>query len=70
MESSGVFSVCYKTFLCFLKVVQRITKCQKVYVSSQDEFPNFITSTLLNIGPKVSQSRDRVVGIHLFLNKY
>ena len=51
-------------------IPQKITKCQKVHVSSHDGLPNFITSTLLNIGPRVSQSGDRVVEIHVFLTKY
>ena len=39
---------------------------QKVRKSSHDGLQNFITPTFLNIGPMISKSEDRVVGISSF----
>ena len=56
---------------CFLLqalgIQQRVSKSQKVHISSHDRFQTFITRTFLNIiGPIVSQSEDRVAGISSF----
>ena len=48
----AVMLQCYKP----LGILQRVTKSQKVHISSDDGFPNFITSTLLKIGSTVSHS--------------
>ena len=53
-----------------LGISQTLTKSQKVHFSSHHGLRNFITSTLVNIGPRVSQSGDRVTGICRFLTKY
>ena len=48
-------------------ISQRVSKSQKVHISSHGRFQNFITRTFLNImGPMVSQSQDRVAGISSF----
>ena len=50
-----------------LGIPQRVSKSQKVHISSHDRFQNFITRTFLNIiGPMVSQSEDRVAEISSF----
>ena len=58
--------------LCYKPLVrpQRRTESQKVHISSHDGFSNFITSTMLNIGPRIPQSGDRVAEIRLSLTKY
>ena len=50
--------VCYKP----LGILQRVTRSQKIHISSHDGLQNFITSTFLNISPMVSQSEYRVAG--------
>ena len=52
---------------CYM-LAYRITKSQKVYISSHDRLQNFITPTFLNIAPMVSQSEDRVAVIPFFLH--
>ena len=54
--------VCYKP----LGIPQRVTRSQKVHISSHDGLQNFITPTFLNISPMVSQSEYRVAGISSF----
>ena len=50
-----------------LGIPQRVSKSQKLHISSHDRFQNFITRTFLNIiGPMVFQSEDRVAGISSF----
>ena len=44
--------LCYKS----LGILQRVTKNQKVHISSHDWFQNFARSILLKIGLRVSQS--------------
>ena len=60
----------YHLFCFMLQVLgipQKVSKSQKVHISSHDRFQNFITQTFLNIiGPVVSQSEDRVAGISSF----
>ena len=58
--------LCYKS----LRILLRVTKNQKVHISGYDGLQNSITSTLLNIGPRASQSVDRVAEIHPSLTKY
>ena len=58
--------LCYKP----LGMLQRVTKSQKVHISSYDGLQNFITSNLLNIEPRVSQTKDRVAGIHPSLTRH
>ena len=53
------FQLCYKP----LGTLQRVTNSQKVHISSHDGPKKFITSTLLDIGPKASQRRSRVAEI-------
>ena len=53
-----------------LGILQRVTKSQKVHMSSHDGLQKTIASTLLNIGPRVFQSGDRVAGICPCLSKY
>ena len=47
-----ILHLCYKS----LGILQRVTKSHNVHISSDDGFPNFITSTMLKIGSWVSQS--------------
>ena len=54
--------VCYKT----LGIALRVTRSEKVYISSHDGLRNVITLTFLNISPMVSQSEYRVAGISSF----
>ena len=56
------FQLCYKP----LGTLQRVTKSLKVRISRK----NFITSALLEIGPKMSQMRSRVAEISLSPIKY
>ena len=58
--------LCYKP----LGILQRVTKSHKVHISSHDGLQNTITSTLLNIGPRVFQSGDRVAGICPSVSKH
>ena len=46
------------------------TQSQKVHISNHDGLKIFITSTLLNIGPRVSKSEDRLAEIRPSLTKY
>ena len=43
-----------------------VNKSPKVYKSSHDGLQNFLTSTLLNIGPTDSQRGNRVAGTRPF----
>ena len=65
MTHSAVFTLPFSLQLCYkpLGILQRVTKSQKVHFSSHDGLQDFIISTLVNIGPRVSQSGDRVEGI-------
>ena len=58
--------LCYKP----LGILQRVRNSQKVYILSHDQLQNFITSTLLNMGPRVSQSGERAAGICPPLTKH
>ena len=49
-----------------LGILQRVTKSQKVHISSDDGFSNFITSTLLKIGLRVSHSSRNKVSLTLW----
>ena len=53
-----------------LGILQRVTKSQKICISSHDGLQNFVTSILLNTGPRVSQNEDRVAGIHPSVTKH
>ena len=53
-----------------LGTLQRVPKSQNVHISSHDGFQKFRTLTLLNIGPRVSHSEDRVPGTHASLTKH
>ena len=51
--------LCYKP----LSILQRVTQSQKVHISCHDWLQNFITSALIKICPRVSQSMKGVTGI-------
>ena len=72
MTHPAVYTLQFTLQLCYkpLGILQRVNESQKVHISSHDGLPNFIRSTLLNIGPRVSQSGERVAGICLPLTKY
>ena len=72
MTHPAVYTIPFTLQLCYKPrgILQRVTKSQKVHISSHDGLQNFITSTLLNIGPRVFQSGDRVAGICPSLTKY
>ena len=65
MTHLAVFTLPFTLQLCHkhLGILQGVTKSQKVHFSSHDGLQDFITSTLVNIGPRVSQGGDRVEGI-------
>ena len=56
MTHSAVFTLPFTLELCYkpLGKLQRVTKTQKVHFSSHDGLQDFITSTLVTIGPRVS----------------
>ena len=68
----AIYTTAFTLQLCYepLWIPQRVTKSQKVHISSHDGLQNILTSVLLNIGPRVSQSGDRVAGIRPSLIKY
>ena len=72
MTHPAVYTLPFTLQLCYEShgILQRVIKRQKVYVSSHDGLQKFITSALLNLGPRVSQSEDRVAGIHPSLTKH
>ena len=72
MTHLAVYTLPFNLQLCCkpLGILQRVTKSQKVHISSHDGLQNFITSTLLTIGPRVFQSGDRVTKICPSLTKY
>ena len=58
MTHPAVHTLPFTLQLCYkpLGILQRVTKSQKVHISNHDGFQKTITSTLLNIGPRVFQS--------------
>ena len=72
MTNPTVYTLPFTLQLCYKShgILQGVIKCQKVHVSSHVGLQNFITSALLNLGPRVSQSGDRVAGIHPSLTKH
>ena len=60
------WSFCYKP----LGIQQRLTESQKIHVSSHDGLPNFLTSNMLNIRPRIFQNGDRVARTCLSLIKH
>ena len=70
MTSIGTLELCCIQIAHLMNILERATKSQKVHISNHDGLEHFITSTLLNIGPKVSQSGDRVAGICPSLTNY
>ena len=60
MTHPAVYTLPFTLQLCYkpLGILQRVTKSQKVHISSHDGLQNTITSTLLNIGPRLFQSED------------
>ena len=53
-----------------LAILQRVTKSRKAHISSHDGLQNFLTSTFLTIGLRVSKSGDRVTEICSSLTKF
>ena len=72
MTHPAVFTLPFTLQLCYksLAILWREAKSQKVHFSSYDGLQNFITSAFVNIGPRVSQSDERVTGICPSLAKY
>ena len=72
MTHPAVYTLPFTLQLCYkpLGILQRVTKSQKVHMSSHDGLQKAVTSTLLNIGARVFQSGDRVAGICPCLSKY
>ena len=68
MTHSAIYTLPFTLTLCYkpLGILQRVTKSQKVYISSDDGFSNFITSTLLKIGLRVSHSSRNKVSLTLW----
>ena len=52
-----IYTTLFTLQLCYkpLGILQRVTKSQKVHISSHDGLQNFTTSTLLTIGSRVCQ---------------
>ena len=57
MTHSAVYTLSFTLQLCCKPpgILQRVTKSQKVHISSHDGLQNFTTSTLLTIGSRVCQ---------------
>ena len=68
----AVYTLLFTLQLCYkpLGILQRVTKSQKAHISSHDGLKNFLTSNFLTIGPRVSESGDRVTKICSSLTKY
>ena len=58
MTHSAIYTLPFTLKLRYkpLGILQRVTKGHKVHISGDDGFPNFIKSTLLKIGSRVSHS--------------
>ena len=54
-----VYALPFTLKLCYkpLGILQRVTKSQKVHISSHDVLQKLITSTLYDIGPEVFSER-------------
>ena len=72
MTHPAVYTLPFTLQLCYKPpgILQRVTKSQKVHISSHDGLGNFITSTLHTIGPRVCQSGDTVTEICPSLTRY
>ena len=68
----AVYTLLFTLQLCYkpLGILQRVTKSQKAHISSHDRLQNFLTSSFLTTGPKVSKGGDRVKRICSSLTKY
>ena len=68
----AVYTLLFTLRLCYkpLGIQQRVNKSRKAHISSHDGLQNFLTSTFLTLGPRVSKSGDRVTEICLSLTKY
>ena len=68
----AVYTLMFDLQFCYkpLGILQRITKSREAHISSHDGLPNFLTSTFLTIGPRVSNSWDRVTKTCSSLTKY
>ena len=55
----AIYALPFTLQLCYkpLGILQRVTKSQKVHISSHDKLQNFITSTFLDNGPEVFSER-------------
>ena len=72
MTHLAIYTLPFTLQLCYkpLGTLQRVTKSQKVHISSHDGLKNFATSNLLDIGLKTYQRRSRVAENFLVLIKY
>ena len=72
MTHPAVYTLPFNLQLCYKLsgILQSVTKSQKVHISSHDGLQNFITSTLLTIGPRICQSGDAVTEICPSFTKY
>ena len=72
MTHSAVYTLPFTLQLCYKlpDILQRVTKSQKIHISSHDGLHNFITPTLLTIGPRICQRGDTVTEICPSLTKY
>ena len=62
--------ITHRAYATNLSIPQRVTESQNVHLSSHDGLPNFLTSNMLHIGPRIYLSGDRVAGICPSLSKY
>ena len=72
MTHLAVYTLPFTLQLCYKLsgILQSVTKSQKVHILSHDGLQNFITSTLLTIGPRICQSGDVVTEICPSFTKY
>ena len=72
MTHPGVYTLPFTLQLCYkrLGILQRVTKSQKVHISSHDGLKKLQNINLLDIGPKASQGRSWVAEISPFPIKH
>ena len=68
----AVYTLLFTLQLCYkpLGILQRVTKSRKARISSHDGLQNFLLSTFLSIGPRVSKSGNRLTETCSSLTKY
>ena len=72
MTHPAIYTLPFTLQLCYkpLGILQRVTKSQKVHISSHDDLKKLQNIRLLDIGPKAFQRRSRVAEISPFPIKH